>query len=121
MEMDYEMRGESVNVKSFFYGIDFINICYGICINNFDFRLSGKNVIMYGKGLYFVIIVKYSNCYIRGSLRFIFRVRVLIGRYIKGEKDIVCFLNILGEGYKRFDFCVDNEINLSIFVVFDRN
>uniref|UniRef100_K1P6C4 Poly [ADP-ribose] polymerase 12 n=1 Tax=Magallana gigas TaxID=29159 RepID=K1P6C4_MAGGI len=121
MEMDHEMRGESVNVKSLFHGTDSIDTCYGICTNNFDFRLSGKNATMYGKGSYFATTAKYSNCYTRGPLRLIFRARVLIGRYTKGEKDIACPPNIPGEGHKRFDSCVDNETNPSIFVVFDRN
>lgn len=121
MEMDHEMRGESVNEKSLFHGTDSIDTCYGICTNNFDFRLSGKNATMYGKGSYFATTAKYSNCYTRGPLRLMFRARVLIGRYTKGEKDIACPPNIPGEGHKRFDSCVDDETNPTIFVVFDRN
>lgn len=45
----------------------------------------------------------------------------MIGSYIKGSGDMICLLNILGEGYRRYDLCVDNINNLLIFVVFDRN
>jgi poly [ADP-ribose] polymerase 7/11/12/13 len=114
-------RDGNVDERSLFHGTDSIDTCYGICTNNFDFRLSGKNATMYGKGSYFAVTSKYSNCYTRGPMRLMFKAKVLIGSYTKGEKDLVCPPNIPGEGHKRYDSCVDDTTNPSIFIVFDRN
>ncbi|XP_061188764.1 uncharacterized protein LOC133196934 [Saccostrea echinata] len=121
MERINEARGGSVDERSLFHGTDSIDTCYGICTNNFDFRLSGKNATMYGQGSYFATTSKYSNCYTRGPLRLMLKAKVLIGSYTKGERDMKCPPNIPGEGHKRYDSCVDNMANPTIFVVFDRN
>ncbi|XP_062604830.1 protein mono-ADP-ribosyltransferase PARP11-like [Saccostrea cucullata] len=119
MERICEARGGSVDERSLFHGTDSINTCYGICTTNFDFRLSGKNATMYGQGSYFATTSKYSNCYTRGPLRLMLKAKVLIGSYTKGERDMKC--PPIMEGHRRYDSCVDNMANPTIFVTFDRN
>ncbi|XP_062581166.1 protein mono-ADP-ribosyltransferase PARP12-like [Saccostrea cucullata] len=121
MERTGGKKTYNVDERSLFHGTDSIDTCYGICTNNFDFRLSGKNATVYGKGSYFAISAKYSHNYTKGNTRFMFRAKVLIGSYTKGKEDLTCPPNIPGEGHRRFDSCVDNTSDPSIFIVFDRN
>ena len=97
-----------------------------ICRQNFDFRISGSNVgTLYGQGSYFANNASYSDKYSRpeSNIRRMFLVRVLVGSFVKGKPE-----------YKRpppkdpneplgdlHDACVDNELNPSIYVVFDKS
>ena len=97
-----------------------------ICRQNFDFRISGSNVgTLYGQGSYFANNANYSDKYSRpeSNIRRMFLVRVLVGSFVKGKPE-----------YKRpppkdpheplgdlHDACVDNELNPSIYVVFDKS
>ncbi|XP_061188767.1 protein mono-ADP-ribosyltransferase PARP12-like [Saccostrea echinata] len=121
MEKTQSRKSGRIDERSLFHGTDSFDTCYGICTNNFDFRLSGKNATAYGKGSYFAVSAKYSNNYTKGSVRLMFKAKVLIGDYVKGKHDITCPPIIPGKGHKRYDSCVDDVTNPSIFVVFDRN
>ncbi|XP_078703645.1 protein mono-ADP-ribosyltransferase TIPARP-like [Branchiostoma floridae x Branchiostoma belcheri] len=46
--------------RKLFHGTD-PDIIKGICHQNFDFRLSGKNATLYGKGSYFAKKASYSH------------------------------------------------------------
>jgi hypothetical protein len=50
-----------------------------------------------------------------------FQAKVLIGEYVEGKHDMTCPPRMYGKGHKRFDLCVDDRNNPSIFVVFDRS
>ncbi|XP_061189587.1 protein mono-ADP-ribosyltransferase PARP12-like [Saccostrea echinata] len=121
MERVLAKKESSVDERSLFHGTDSVDTCYGICTNNFDFRLSGKNATVYGKGSYFAVSAAYSNCYTEGCTRFMFKARVLIGKYTNGREGITCPPTIPRQGHTRYDSCVDNIRNPSIFVIFDRN
>ncbi|XP_061188765.1 protein mono-ADP-ribosyltransferase PARP12-like [Saccostrea echinata] len=121
LERAQSRKTGSIDERSLFHGTDSSDTCYGICTNNFDFRLSGKNATVYGKGSYFAVSAKYSNNYTKGPVHLMFRAKVLIGNYTKGKHEMTCPPIIPGEGHKRYDSCVDDVTNPSIFVVFDRN
>uniref|UniRef100_K1QZ96 TCDD-inducible poly [ADP-ribose] polymerase n=1 Tax=Magallana gigas TaxID=29159 RepID=K1QZ96_MAGGI len=107
--------------RTLYHGTDSYDTCYGICTNNFDFRLSGKHATVLGKGSYFAASAKYSHTYTRGPVHLMFQAKILVGSYTKGSWDMTCPPKIPGEGHRRYDSCVDNTTNPSIFVVFDRN
>ncbi|KAH3741067.1 hypothetical protein DPMN_047785 [Dreissena polymorpha] len=56
-----------VDKRYLFHGTDSMNTARGICINNFDFRLCGKNATVYGKGAYFARDASYSHNYTKPS------------------------------------------------------
>ncbi|XP_048752816.2 protein mono-ADP-ribosyltransferase PARP12-like isoform X1 [Ostrea edulis] len=121
MERVHAKNVRSVDERSLFHGTDSFDTCYGICTNNFDFRLSGKNATMYGKGSYFAVTSNYSNSYTKGPTRLMFQAKVMVGSYTKGTHDMTCPPIIPGEGHKRYDSCINDGANPSIFVIFDRN
>ena len=55
-----------------------------ICAQNFDFRMSGKNATLYGKGSYFAISASYSDGFAsqdHHGNRAMFLAQVLVGKY----------------------------------------
>lgn len=121
LEKTHAKKTGRLDERTLFHGTDSFDTCYGICTNNFDFRLSGKNATVFGKGSYFAASAKYSHSYTRGPIHLMFQAKVLVGSYTKGSGDMTCPPNIPGEGHRRYDSCVDNTTSPSIFVVFDRN
>ena len=116
--------GSSIDERSLFHGTDTLDICRGICINNFDFRKSGKNATAYGEGSYFARDASYSHHYTKASKsdeRYMFRAKVLVGKFTQGRSDYRRPPEIPGESHKLYDACVDSPIDPSIFVVFDRS
>ena len=58
----------------------------GICVQNFDWRLYGKNATKFGKGSYFATDASYSLKYTKpdsDNIRYMFVAKVLAGRYTK--------------------------------------
>ncbi|XP_053379364.1 protein mono-ADP-ribosyltransferase PARP12-like [Mercenaria mercenaria] len=117
------VRGPSIPVdkRYLFHGTDGIDAVRGICVNNFDVRVSGKSGILYGDGAYFARDAKYSHAYTKGPERYMFVVNVLVGQYTKGSKSYRRPPHKPGSDHELFDSCVDNDTNPSIFVVFDKN
>ncbi|XP_066302590.1 protein mono-ADP-ribosyltransferase PARP12-like [Branchiostoma lanceolatum] len=108
--------------RKLFHGTD-PDITKGICHQNFDFRLSGENATVYGKGSYFAKEASYSHRYSKASpdgTRYMFLANVLVGMYTTGKQNIprpppIDPSDPYGDLY---DSCVDNKDNPSIFVVF---
>ena len=116
--------GSTIDERSLFHGTDTLDICRGICINNFDFRKSGKNATAYGEGSYFARDASYSHNYTKASEsgeRYMFRAKVLVGKFTQGRSDYRRPPEIPGESHKLYDACVNSPIGPSIFVVFDRS
>lgn len=70
------------------------DVAAAICFQNFDFRLSGKNVTIYGKGAYFSASAGYSHNYSTPNSKghyYMFVAEVLIGRYT-AVRAILCFV-----------------------------
>ncbi|XP_056007886.1 protein mono-ADP-ribosyltransferase PARP12-like isoform X3 [Ostrea edulis] len=121
MEFDMKKIESRIEERHLFHGTDSMDECYGICTSNFDLQSSGKNATAYGKGLYFNVSAKHSHSYTMGPRRVMFQAKVLVGRYTKGEESVTSPTTIPNEDHRRYDSCVDNVQNPSIFVVFDRN
>ena len=116
--------GSTIDERSLFHGTDTLDICRGICINNFDFRKSGKNATVYGQGSYFARDARYSHHNTKASKsdeRYMFRAKVLVGKFTQGRSEYRRPPEIPGESHKLYDACVDSPIDPSIFVVFDRS
>ncbi|XP_046551702.1 protein mono-ADP-ribosyltransferase PARP12-like [Haliotis rubra] len=110
---------ESIDERHLFHGTDTLDVVDNICINNFDFRVSGKNATMYGKGAYFARDAKYSHCYTKGRNRYMFLARVLVGKYALGDSSYT--RPPPRKGHVLYDSCVNDINNPSIFVIFERN
>ncbi|CAC5363372.1 PARP7S [Mytilus coruscus] len=127
MLADVEQDGKSRDIgeRHLFHGTDSLETCYGICTNNFDFRTSGRNATMYGQGSYFAVHAKYSHSYTKANTslddRIMFRSKVLVGQFTKGNPSFRRPPEIPGQFHKLYDSCVDDVQNPQIFVVFDRN
>lgn len=121
LEKTHAKKAGRLEERRLFHGTDSYDTCFGICTNNFDFRLSGKNATVFGKGSYFAVSAKYSHNYTKGPIHLMFQARVLIGSFAKGREDMTCPPIIKGAGHRRYDSCVDNTTCPSIFVIFDRN
>ncbi|CAG2216319.1 PARP7S [Mytilus edulis] len=115
----------SIDERSLFHGTDSLDVCRGICINNFDFRKSGKNATAFGKGSYFARDARYSHNYTKASSdfgdRYMFRAKVLVGKFTQGEPEYRRPPEIPGQSHKLYDSCVDHPVDPNIFVIFDRS
>ncbi|XP_048248810.1 flocculation protein FLO11-like [Haliotis rufescens] len=110
---------EIIDQRQLFHGTDTLDVVNNICINNFDFRVSGKNATVYGKGAYFARDAKYSHSYTKGRDRYMFLARVLAGKYTLGDSSYT--RPPPRKGHVLYDSCVNDEKNPSIFVIFERN
>ncbi|XP_046559247.1 uncharacterized protein LOC124268250 [Haliotis rubra] len=111
---------QPINEQQLFHGTDSEEVVRGICVNGFDFRVSGKNGTVYGKGAYFARDASYSNNYtnIRGK-KYMFQAKVLVGRYTKGTADMT--RPPPRAGHELYDSCVNDINQPTIFVTFDQN
>ncbi|KAK3583838.1 hypothetical protein CHS0354_022883 [Potamilus streckersoni] len=126
MKVSLERSGQSkeVDERNLFHGTDSLNTVLGICTNNFDFRLCGKNGTFFGKGAYFAQDARYSNrftnFYSNTAERYMFMAKVLVGEYTFGHPTYTRPPEKPGStAYHLFDSCVDNVDKPSVFVVFD--
>ncbi|CAG2244514.1 PARP7S [Mytilus edulis] len=115
----------SIDERSLFHGTDSLDVCRGICINNFDFRKSGKNATVFGEGSYFARDASYSHNYTKASSdfgdRYMFRAKVLVGKFTQGSRTYRRPPEIPGQSHKLYDSCVDHPVDPNIFVIFDRS
>ncbi|CAG2215559.1 PARP7S [Mytilus edulis] len=124
-DVEQDGRSRDIGERHLFHGTDSLETCYGICTNNFDFRTSGRNATMYGQGSYFAVHAEYSHSYTKANTssdnRIMFRSKVLVGQFTKGDPSLRRPPEIPGKFHKLYDSCVDDVHNPQIFVVFDRN
>ncbi|XP_071146462.1 uncharacterized protein [Mytilus edulis] len=124
-DAEQDGRGQNIDERDLFHGTDSLDTCRGICTNNFDFRTSGRNATLYGEGSYFAARAKMSHSYTKAELptdiRFMFRAKVLVGQYTKGNPALRRPPEIPGQVHKLYDSCVDKNVDPQIYVVFDRN
>ncbi|NXR23197.1 PAR12 polymerase, partial [Cinclus mexicanus] len=121
-KMKRENGGKEVQEKLLFHGTD-ITSMKTICTQNFDWRICGSNGSNYGKGIYFARDACYSHAYCQatpqGHLMFV--ARVLVGDYVKGNADYVRPPKKSADKLWFYDSCVDDELNPSVFVVFEKH
>lgn len=96
-----------------------------ICRINFDPRIAGLNGTSCGFGSYFSISASYSNTYSAiarpNGVRHMFLVKVLVGNVTQGMPNYRRPPPIKSKKrpIDRYDTCVDDEENPTMFVVFD--
>ncbi|XP_068257521.1 protein mono-ADP-ribosyltransferase PARP12-like isoform X1 [Nyctibius grandis] len=120
-QMKRENGGKEVNERLLFHGTK-TSYMEAICIHNFDWRICGSNGTNYGKGSYFARDASYSHGYCQPAVKtnVMFVARVLVGEYVKGNAAYVRPPTKSVDGLRFYDSCVDNELNPSIFVVFEK-
>ncbi|XP_016161554.1 PREDICTED: zinc finger CCCH-type antiviral protein 1-like isoform X8 [Ficedula albicollis] len=121
-KMKRENGGKEVQEKLLFHGTD-ITSMKTICTQNFDWRICGSNGTNYGKGSYFARDACYSHAYCQATLQgyLMFVARVLVGDYVKGNAAYVRPPKKCADKLWFYDSCVDNELNPSVFVVFEKH
>ncbi|KAM9578258.1 protein mono-ADP-ribosyltransferase PARP12-like isoform 3-T3 [Guaruba guarouba] len=120
-QMKRENGGKEVNEKLLFHGTK-TSFVESICTHNFDWRICGSNGTVYGKGSYFARDASYSHSYCELTVKkkIMFVARVLVGDYVNGNAAYVRPPTKSVDGLQFYDSCVDNHINPSIFVVFEK-
>ncbi|NXI83756.1 PAR12 polymerase, partial [Rhipidura dahli] len=121
-KMKKENGGKEVQEKLLFHGTD-VTSMKTICTQNFDWRICGSNGTNYGKGSYFARDASYSHAYCQATQQgyLMFVARVLVGDYVKGNAAYVRPPRKHPDSLWFYDSCVDDELNPSIFVVFDKH
>ncbi|XP_063357270.1 protein mono-ADP-ribosyltransferase PARP12 [Pelmatolapia mariae] len=119
-QMKSKKRDGKVMEKKLFHGTDskFVDT---ICHHNFDWRICGTHGTAYGKGSYFARDAKYSHNYTGDTdVRAMFISQVLVGDYTKGSSDYRRPPSKDGGGINFYDSCVNDVIDPSIYVVFEK-
>ncbi|KAM6145382.1 protein mono-ADP-ribosyltransferase PARP12-like [Phoenicopterus ruber ruber] len=120
--MKKENGGKEVNERLLFHGTK-ISFMETICTYNFDWRTCESNGTNYGRGSYFARDASYSHAYCQPEAKtnIMFVARVLVGDYVKGNAAYVRPPTKSLDGLQFYDSCVDDELNPSIFVVFEKH
>ncbi|XP_069721430.1 protein mono-ADP-ribosyltransferase PARP12-like [Phaenicophaeus curvirostris] len=120
--MKRENGGKEVNERLLFYGTN-SSFVETICIHNFDWRICGTNGCNYGYGNYFARDASYSHVFCQPAVKTytMFVARVLVGEYVKGEANYVRPPAKPIHKFQFYDSCVNDELNPSIFVVYEKN
>uniref|UniRef100_A0A2K6TR32 Zinc finger CCCH-type containing, antiviral 1 n=1 Tax=Saimiri boliviensis boliviensis TaxID=39432 RepID=A0A2K6TR32_SAIBB len=87
-----------------------------ICANNFDWTIHETHVAAYGKGGYFAkdAIYSHKNCPYDAKNIVMFVARVLVGNFTEGNMTYTSPPPL-------FNSCVDNRLNPSVFVIFQKD
>ncbi|XP_020656084.3 protein mono-ADP-ribosyltransferase PARP12 isoform X1 [Pogona vitticeps] len=114
--------GKEVAERLLFHGTSTSHL-HEICEQNFDWRICGTHGTLYGKGSYFARDASYSHAYCHSNTRTktMIVARVLVGDYVPGKATYLrppCRPN---QGNRFYDSCVDNTLNPSIFVIFEKH
>ncbi|XP_035767427.1 protein mono-ADP-ribosyltransferase PARP12-like [Neolamprologus brichardi] len=118
--MKTKNKGGNVTEEKLFHGTDskFVDT---ICHHNFDWRICGTHGTAYGKGSYFARDARYSHNYTGDTdVRDMFISRVLVGDFTKGSSDYRRPPSKDGGGINFYDSCVNDVMNPSIYVVFEK-
>ncbi|KAJ6659946.1 hypothetical protein lerEdw1_018143 [Lerista edwardsae] len=114
--------GNEAHERFLFHGTSTSHL-HDICRQNFDWRICGTHGTLYGKGSYFARDASYSHQYCQSDTRLkaMFVARVLIGDYVEGNGSYLRPPLRPGQWNSSYDSCVDNLLDPSIFVVFEKH
>uniref|UniRef100_A0A3P9CRG0 Poly [ADP-ribose] polymerase 12 n=1 Tax=Maylandia zebra TaxID=106582 RepID=A0A3P9CRG0_9CICH len=120
-QMKSKNRDGKVMEKKLFHGTDSKDVD-AICHHNFDWRICGTHGTAYGKGSYFARDASYSHNYTGDTdVRAMFISRVLVGDFTIGSSDYRRPPSKDGGGINFYDSCVDDVMDPSIYVVFEKH
>ncbi|XP_053574903.1 uncharacterized protein LOC128664168 isoform X1 [Bombina bombina] len=116
-------KGRDAVECQLFHGTDHSHLST-ICHHNFDWRICGTHGTLYGQGSYFARDASYSHSYSspdsRGR-RSMFVARVLVGDFVIGNSTLNRPPYKCGSTTHSYDSCVDQLVNPTIFVVFEKH
>ncbi|XP_039218127.1 protein mono-ADP-ribosyltransferase PARP12-like [Crotalus tigris] len=114
-------RGKEIDERLLFHGTNTSHL-YDICGQNFDWRICGTHGTLYGKGSYFARDACYSHAYCKSKsqTKAMFVARVLVGDYAQGKASYVRPPPRPNQSNGFYDSCVDDVLNPSIFVIFEK-
>ncbi|NXN26777.1 PAR12 polymerase, partial [Nycticryphes semicollaris] len=94
-----------------------------ICEQNFDWRICGTHGTLYGKGSYFARDASYSHmfCSSRGGRYRMLVAHVLVGDFVQGNPTYLRPPPRHSNSNRLYDSCVDDLIDPSIFVIFEKH
>ncbi|XP_040886394.1 protein mono-ADP-ribosyltransferase PARP12 [Toxotes jaculatrix] len=119
--MKNKNSGRNATEKRLFHGTD-SNHVDAICLTNFDWRICGTHGTAFGKGSYFARDANYSHSYTGDSdVKSMFVSQVLVGDFTRGSSHYCRPPSKDGGDVNFYDSCVDDVINPSIFVVFEKH
>ncbi|XP_025031535.1 poly [ADP-ribose] polymerase 12-like isoform X3 [Python bivittatus] len=115
-------RGKEIDERFLFHGTSTSHL-YDICRQNFDWRICGTHGTLYGKGSYFARDACYSHAYCQSRIqtKTLFVARVLVGDYVQGKASYVRPPSRPNQSNGFYDSCVDNVLNPSVFVIFEKH
>ncbi|NXB75669.1 PAR12 polymerase, partial [Donacobius atricapilla] len=121
-KMKRENGGKEVQEKQLFHGTDVFSM-KTICTQNFDWRICGSNGTNYGKGSYFARDARYAHAYCQATAQghAMFVARVLVGDHVQGNAAYVRPPERCAGKMRFYDSCVDDELNPSVFVIFEKH
>uniref|UniRef100_A0A8C8REU9 Poly [ADP-ribose] polymerase 12 n=1 Tax=Pelusios castaneus TaxID=367368 RepID=A0A8C8REU9_9SAUR len=121
-QMKKKNGGKDVDERLLFHGTS-SSLLEAICNHNFDWRVCGVHGTNYGKGSYFARDAKYSHAYClspaKGNTMFV--ARVLVGDFVGGLPNYVRPPQRAANMLTFYDSCVDNVVDPSIFVIFEKH
>ncbi|XP_053574900.1 uncharacterized protein LOC128664167 isoform X2 [Bombina bombina] len=116
-------KGRDAVECQLFHGTDHSHLST-ICHHNFDWRICGTHGTLYGQGSYFARDASYSHSYSspdRRGRRSMFVARVLVGDSVIGNSTLNRPPYKCGSTTHSYDSCVDQLVNPTIFVVFEKH
>ncbi|KFP80221.1 Poly [ADP-ribose] polymerase 12, partial [Acanthisitta chloris] len=119
-QMQKNNGGKAVDERLLFHGTS-KKYVDAICQQNFDWRVCDLHGTVYGKGSYFARDASYSDryCEKNSHTKSMFLARVLVGEFILGSSDYV--KPPMKNNQKFYDSCVNDFLNPSIFVIFEKH
>ncbi|XP_053321588.1 protein mono-ADP-ribosyltransferase PARP14-like [Spea bombifrons] len=116
-----------VNERTLYHGTQHQN-CNSINSNGFNRSFAGTNAAYFGNGVYFAVNASYSTRHTYSppdpatGRRYVYQVKMLTGRYARGEMGLRAPPSRSGnDPYDQYDSIVDNLHNPSMFVAFHDN
>ncbi|XP_057317079.1 uncharacterized protein LOC130662274 [Hydractinia symbiolongicarpus] len=120
---EFSKRLTEINEMTLYHGTSH-TVIDQICVQNFDWRVSGKNATCFGQGSYFSNNARYSHKYSTSDasgIFYMFVAEVLVGQYAKGDSSMKRPPNLPNSDVELYDSCVNDVNNPNIFVIYERD
>ncbi|XP_062839666.1 zinc finger CCCH-type antiviral protein 1 isoform X2 [Anolis carolinensis] len=120
-QMKKKNGGKDIDERLLFHGTS--SSAKAICNDNFDWRICGTNGTVFGKGSYFARDARYSHNYCKHDekIKVMFVAQVLVGDFVVGNANYTRPPAKSTGTLQYYDSCVDNMIDPSIFVIFEKH